>query len=60
MSFIQMKDRLLPLPPFLLGFTLTSFSLVRHEFEPLGLAFFGAWQSLISAASASGVSSHAG
>jgi len=55
-----MKDRLLPLPPFLLGFTLTSFSLVRHEFEPLGLAFFGAWQSLISPVSASGVSTHAG
>ena len=60
MSFIQMKDRLLPLPPFLPGFTLTSFSLARHELERQGLAFFGAWQSLISAVRVSDVSTQAG
>jgi hypothetical protein len=60
MRFIQMKDRLLPLPPFLLGFTLTSFFLARHVLEPLGLAFFGVWQSLNSAVSASDVSTQTG
>jgi hypothetical protein len=60
MSFIQMQDRLLRLPRFLRGLASTSFCLTRYVCEPHGLAFSDARQSLISAISASCVSTQLG